>query len=194
MTKTLLERIQDWYRNNCDGDWEHGFGIKIETVDNPGWSVEIELQDTALEHAQFEKQYDHGDEDWLFVGIKDKKFIGAGDPDKLSEILRIFLEEVLPSQVDPSYTYPIYVPIPDSKVPVWKEVIARVITENIFEIIQIEETTLQKLKVLDIDDYQKIELETLSELEYKEGDKVKCKLQTFFQGLGPVVTEKIKEK
>jgi hypothetical protein len=55
-----------------------------------------------------------------------------------------------------------------------------------------DETTLQNLKVLDIDDYQKIELKNLNELEYKIGDRVKCKLQKFFEGLGPVVTEKVK--
>ncbi|GAB2531518.1 immunity 53 family protein [Rufibacter soli] len=191
MTKSLLERIQDWYRNNCDGDWEHGFGIKITTVDNPGWSVEIELQDTALENAEFSQQYDNGDEDWLFIGVKDGKFTGAGDPDKLNEIFRIFLEEVLPSQIDQSYTHFIYVPIPNSPVPVWKEVTARVINESVFEITQIDETTLQNLQVLDIDDYQSIDPKKLSELEYKEGDKVRCKLQAFFEGVGPVVTEKI---
>jgi hypothetical protein len=191
MTKSLLERIQDWYRNNCDGDWEHGFGIKITTVDNPGWSVEIELKDTPLENAEYHKQYDNGDEDWLFIGVKEGKFTGAGDPDKLSEIFRIFLEEVLPSQTDVSYTYLIYVPVPNSKIPVWKEVTARAVNESVFEITQIDDTTLQNLNVLNIDDYQKIDLKALSKLEYKEGDKVLCKLQTFFEGLGPVVTEKV---
>lgn len=96
----------------------------------------------------------------------------------------------MPSQADASYTYLIYVPVPNTKTPVWKEVTARAVNESIFEIIQIDETTLKNLKVLDIDDYQNIDLKTLSKLEYKEGDKVKCRLQTFFEGLGPVVTEK----
>jgi hypothetical protein len=38
--------LQDWYKQNCDGDWEHSYGINIYTVDNPGWSVNIELTDT----------------------------------------------------------------------------------------------------------------------------------------------------
>jgi len=33
----VMERIQDWYRRQCDGDWEHSYGVKIETLDNPGW-------------------------------------------------------------------------------------------------------------------------------------------------------------
>ncbi|MEH0820740.1 Imm53 family immunity protein [Micromonospora sp. CPCC 205714] len=40
--------LQAWYATQCDGEWEHEFGIQIETVDNPGWSVSIDLGDTAL--------------------------------------------------------------------------------------------------------------------------------------------------
>ena len=42
----MLERLQRWYLYRCDGDWEHSFGITIETLDNPGWMVTIDLQDT----------------------------------------------------------------------------------------------------------------------------------------------------
>ncbi|KAA9333580.1 immunity 53 family protein [Adhaeribacter soli] len=193
MADKLLDRIQDWYRNNCNGDWEHGFGIKIETVDNPGWSVEIELEDTALENAQLRKQYDNGAEDWLFIEIKQKKFLGAGDPNKLNEIFRIFLDEVLLLQIDSSFTYPIFVPIPNMITPVWKEVTAKVINESTFEIVEIPETTFQKLQILKIDDFQNVEIASLSDLDYKIGDKVRCKLKEFFEGVKPVVVEKIKE-
>jgi len=30
-----------WYEGHCDGDWEHGFGPEIETIDNPGWRLKI---------------------------------------------------------------------------------------------------------------------------------------------------------
>jgi hypothetical protein len=38
-----LIKIQELYRSECNGDLEHQYGIKIETLDNPGWSVEIVL-------------------------------------------------------------------------------------------------------------------------------------------------------
>ncbi|OAX48412.1 hypothetical protein gpAD87_09590 [Paenibacillus sp. AD87] len=41
-----LKWLQNWYLENCNGDWEHSYGVKIDTVDNPGWSVEIDLTDT----------------------------------------------------------------------------------------------------------------------------------------------------
>ncbi|MFT5930929.1 MAG: hypothetical protein ACI93G_000001, partial [Hyphomonas sp.] len=38
-----------WYQSQCDGDWEHSFGLKIESLDNPGWSVHVDLEGTSLE-------------------------------------------------------------------------------------------------------------------------------------------------
>ncbi len=39
MIMNTLTWIQKWYAKHCNGDWEHFYGVKIETVDNPGWSV-----------------------------------------------------------------------------------------------------------------------------------------------------------
>ena len=44
-----LVRLQLWYSRQCDGDWEHGLGIRIESLDNPGWSVRIDLKGTNLD-------------------------------------------------------------------------------------------------------------------------------------------------
>ena len=40
---SALRKLQSWYQAQCDEDWEHGEGITIETLDNPGWSLEIAL-------------------------------------------------------------------------------------------------------------------------------------------------------
>ena len=49
-----LAWLAGWYGAACNGDWEHDFGIRIDTLDNPGWSVTISLTGTALEHRPFE--------------------------------------------------------------------------------------------------------------------------------------------
>jgi hypothetical protein len=36
-----LRQIQDWYKSQCNGEWEHSCGLSIETLDNPGWRVQI---------------------------------------------------------------------------------------------------------------------------------------------------------
>lgn len=43
-----LEVICNWFSSQCDGDWEHEYGIKIETVDNPGWVITIDITYTSL--------------------------------------------------------------------------------------------------------------------------------------------------
>lgn len=49
----MLQWIQEWYKSNCDGYWEHMYGVKIDTLDNPGWIVHIDLIDTPLEQKEF---------------------------------------------------------------------------------------------------------------------------------------------
>jgi hypothetical protein len=48
-----LVALQRWYADQCNGDWEHKDGVEINTPDNPGWRVVIDLRDTALESTPF---------------------------------------------------------------------------------------------------------------------------------------------
>ena len=41
MNKDLFSWIEKWYANNCNGDWEHSYGITIETLDNPGGKLKL---------------------------------------------------------------------------------------------------------------------------------------------------------
>jgi len=34
-----VRAIDEWYQRKCDGVWEHTYGVRIETCDNPGWIV-----------------------------------------------------------------------------------------------------------------------------------------------------------
>ena len=89
---TLL-RLQRWYAAQCDGDWEHGWGVRIGTLDNPGWRVEIDLGGTALEAAPFVEVSDTApDVEWLRCWVEGKRFHGAGGVPKLKAILSIFLD------------------------------------------------------------------------------------------------------
>lgn len=92
---TTLQRIEDWYRSQCGEWWEHSFGIKIETIDNPGWSVEIDLTDTQLQNVNFRQEADNGESDWFSIEVKNGTYRGVGDPNKLELILITFLEEVV---------------------------------------------------------------------------------------------------
>lgn len=50
----LLNRLNTWYQTHCDGSWEHMFGITLETMDNPGWELIVDLTDTLLEDVEFQ--------------------------------------------------------------------------------------------------------------------------------------------
>ena len=49
-----LEFLQKWYAQQCNGDWEHQQGIQIESFDNPGWLVKVNLKGTDLENRRFD--------------------------------------------------------------------------------------------------------------------------------------------
>jgi hypothetical protein len=47
------QKLSIWYSKYCNEDWEHTYGIKIQTIDNPGWSLQISLAETPLAGVNF---------------------------------------------------------------------------------------------------------------------------------------------
>ena len=87
----IIKWIEAWYESQCDGDWEHQQGIRIETLDNPGWRVEIDLTDTDFDNLSVEYELiEKSEEDWYGVSVKEARFVGVGDPAKLEVILCTF--------------------------------------------------------------------------------------------------------
>ena len=94
-----LALLQQWYLQQCDEDWEHSYGVRIETLDNPGWSLDINLADTSLEgkafdpvhYGMFEEAETSGNE-WLFCKVENNMFSARGGPLKLDEMINVFLQ------------------------------------------------------------------------------------------------------
>lgn len=55
MSDDNLNWLAQWYLSQCDGNWEHTYGVKIENLDNPGWSLKIDLSNTPLEDRAFDR-------------------------------------------------------------------------------------------------------------------------------------------
>lgn len=91
---SVLAEIQEWFNSNCDTDWEHSYGVIIETLDNPGWYITIDLTDTNLENKTFiDIEENSSDEKtWLNCKVENATFKGTGDPFQLERILRIFVD------------------------------------------------------------------------------------------------------
>jgi hypothetical protein len=89
----LITKLMDWYSQQCNGEWEHGSGIDITTIDNPGWMMKVNLRETPLEAAKFEPiGVRKSEDDWIHCQKRDSEFVGAGDPSKLPLILEHFLK------------------------------------------------------------------------------------------------------
>ncbi|WP_426192982.1 immunity 53 family protein [Massilia sp. DWR3-1-1] len=91
---SALVGLQNWYASQCDGDWEHSFGIQIETLDNPGWWLEIDLSDTdALRHEFDPVQRGDALQDarWIDCRVEKGKFIATGGAHCLEEMAMVFL-------------------------------------------------------------------------------------------------------
>ncbi|MFD9196625.1 MULTISPECIES: immunity 53 family protein [Streptomyces] len=90
-SEPLLDWLQNWYTQQCDGDWEHEWGVKIATLDNPGWTIEIDLAETDLEGRDYNLQeVNRGTQDWVRTWIAEKTFHAACGPGNLTEALTLF--------------------------------------------------------------------------------------------------------
>jgi Immunity protein 53 len=98
MAQDLMSKLSRWYASHCDGEWEHHKGISIQTLDNPGWWVKIDLSATNLAERSFstvsEGLNDEGFSDaprWLSCRLQDGQWHGAGDETRLNEIIARFV-------------------------------------------------------------------------------------------------------
>jgi hypothetical protein len=91
-SESVLAELQQWYRDQCDGDWEHDNGITITTLDNPGWQVEINLDATGLVGGTFDRvEVDRSDDSWICAWVEGGRWRAACGPLDLKETLHLFL-------------------------------------------------------------------------------------------------------
>ena len=86
-----LEFLLSWYRAQCNGTWEHAYGVTIETLSSPGWMVTIDLMETALQDKSMPAiRVQRSETDWLLCEVDHNRFRGQGDSQKLAAILQAF--------------------------------------------------------------------------------------------------------
>lgn len=92
MTNDLLEELSAWYAAQTDGDWEHGWGVRINTLDNPGWAFDADLEGTALAGCAFSAiNVTRSDTDWYVCRVENNRFHGWGGARNLSDLVAAFL-------------------------------------------------------------------------------------------------------
>lgn len=96
-----FEWLQNWYKSQCDGDWEHEYGIDIQTVDNPGWYITINLTGTECEEHSFSRVNFEKDEiNWYFCLKRNNNFEASCGSCNLNEVLQIFRNWVKSCEVN----------------------------------------------------------------------------------------------
>lgn len=99
----VIHWLTSWYKENCNGDWEHSYGIKIETVDNPGWYVCVDLAETDVAGKQLlQKKVVISDEDWFEISSNGVYFKGYGDANKLEQLIKEFQQFTMSNNRDDS--------------------------------------------------------------------------------------------
>ena len=89
-----------WYLAECNGDWEHSYGIEIGTLDNPGWTLKIDLRETTLLGQPFARvaygKIANDLEEWQIAGswwvaeLKGETFEAACGPLDLPSVIGLF--------------------------------------------------------------------------------------------------------
>lgn len=99
MTNSNLDWLAKWYLAQCNNDWEHSYGVKIDTLDNPGWTLEIDLRGTSLEGRLFKSMHGEPAEDldewqglgsWWVAESDGVLFKAACGPTDLSSVIGVF--------------------------------------------------------------------------------------------------------
>jgi hypothetical protein len=99
----LLEWLERLYQaQRDDGREQDDHGFKIQTLDNPGWLIEANLQRVRPDATATDRVLavvgepsgaqngNIGGTIWMICQIRSAKFVGAGDPTQLRKILSHF--------------------------------------------------------------------------------------------------------
>jgi hypothetical protein len=88
----MLEELQHWYQSQCNGEWEHSYGVSIDTLDNPGWKLKIDLKETGLQEKPFPRIDDSDHESsWICCWVEGETFHATCGPQMLSTAIRYFM-------------------------------------------------------------------------------------------------------
>jgi len=90
--QTPISVLEKWYLDRCNGDWEHSWGISIETLDNPGWMMKVSSRETRAETRVLERtRIERSRDDWIEYRVAENHFQAACGPLNLSEAIQIFI-------------------------------------------------------------------------------------------------------
>jgi hypothetical protein len=89
----------EWYQNQCDASWEHQHGIQLDTLDNPGWILKVDLIGTDLQGGimtELREGISPSEQPvsphWIHCSVRDNQFRGACDPSQVARLFNVFYQ------------------------------------------------------------------------------------------------------
>jgi hypothetical protein len=88
-----LSRLEKWYAARCNNDWEHQYGVRIDSLANPEWTLQIDLNDTPAESRCLQRtMVERSENDWIHYWVEKKQFQARTGLANLSEAIQIFVD------------------------------------------------------------------------------------------------------
>lgn len=90
-----FEWLQQFFLSNCNGEWEHSYGCKIDTMSDPGWFFQFDLMETQHAGKFLEPLEDQSSAlVWLRCKLEDGVFTAQCSPRRLGECIEILRDVV----------------------------------------------------------------------------------------------------
>ena len=87
-----LGALQAWFATHCDGNWEQEYGVTIETVEEPGWELRVDVVGTSLEAVVLPREsVGRSDDDWCEAWCDGYTFHAVGGLHNLDVLLGSFV-------------------------------------------------------------------------------------------------------
>jgi hypothetical protein len=86
-----IQWLSEWFSSHCDGDWEHESGVRLETLDNPGWRLRVDIVGTGVDGRVLPRsKVDLGAGRWLWTSADGESFEASCDARSLRELVAAF--------------------------------------------------------------------------------------------------------
>ena len=180
----MIKKLQNWYQLNCNGTWEHNNGISIHTLDNPGWSISLNLAGTPLEELNFDqKKYNKSKNDWYDIKALNTILVIACGPKNLEEVLAIFFDKIVKHYADKNFNYQLYLPLGRTH-EVWLPALARMVDEESLQITELPKADFSTIRFRDVNqiNMEQSELDEVK-ISFQIGDIVKVRKEEVWHGV-----------
>ena len=86
-----IKWLLKWLESQYKVSWQGQHVVSVGTLDNPGWTLQVKVNETILQNQLFSEIIIYRTEhDWIDCFVRDGWFMGAGGPHNLPEIVQIF--------------------------------------------------------------------------------------------------------